>query len=214
MRISDVLARLQPEFPAITHSKLRFLEDQGLIEPVRTPAGYRHYSAADIERLRYVLTAQRDRYLPLKVIKDTLEELDRGIGSMDPPPAPPTTTPPDPDPDLSDQDIEVDRAVLTGLIDAGLIRPTRGDSLDPTALQIAQIATILAGYGIEARHLRSLRTASDRHIGLIEQVIAPWARGQSDTARAHAHAMADQVEGLLTQLHTLWVRQAITDLTT
>ena len=68
MRISDVLAALQIEFPAVTTSKLRFLEEQGLVEPVRTAAGYRQYSPADIERLRFVLRQQRDRYMPLKVI--------------------------------------------------------------------------------------------------------------------------------------------------
>src|SRR4051794_28328696 len=78
MRISDVLASLQIEFPAVTTSKLRFLEEQGLVEPVRTAAGYRQYSPADIERLRFVLRQQRDRYMPLKVIGDRLAALDAG----------------------------------------------------------------------------------------------------------------------------------------
>src|SRR5690554_5541588 len=78
MRISDVLAALDAEFPAVSHSKLRFLEEQGLVTPVRTPAGYRQYSPADVERLRYVLRQQRDRYLPLKVIGAQLAALDEG----------------------------------------------------------------------------------------------------------------------------------------
>ncbi|NLF05124.1 MAG: MerR family transcriptional regulator, partial [Actinomycetales bacterium] len=82
MRISDVLAALGGEFPAVSHSKLRFLEEQGLVTPVRTPAGYRQYSPADVERLRYVLRQQRDRYLPLKVIGEQLAELDAGRGSQ------------------------------------------------------------------------------------------------------------------------------------
>ena len=78
MRISDVLRALRAEFPHVSHSKLRFLEEQGLIEPVRTASGYRQYSPADVERLRFVLVEQRDRYLPLKVIKDRLAALDAG----------------------------------------------------------------------------------------------------------------------------------------
>lgn len=78
MRISDVLAALQLEFPAVTPSKLRFLEEQGLVEPVRTPSGYRQYSPADVERLRFVLRQQRDRYMPLKVIGERLAALDAG----------------------------------------------------------------------------------------------------------------------------------------
>ena len=85
MRISDVLASLQIEFPAVTNSKLWFLEEQGLVEPVRTPSGYRQYSPADVERLRYVLRQQRDRYVPLKVIGAQLAALD--AGEDDEPPA-------------------------------------------------------------------------------------------------------------------------------
>lgn len=78
MRISDVLRALRTEFPSVSHSKLRFLEEQGLIDPERTPSGYRQYCPADVERLRYVLLEQRDRYLPLKVIKENLAALDAG----------------------------------------------------------------------------------------------------------------------------------------
>ena len=76
--IGQVLARLQPEFPELTPSKLRFLEEQGLVTPARTAAGYRKFSPADIERLGVVLSMQRDHYLPLKVIRAHLEAVDRG----------------------------------------------------------------------------------------------------------------------------------------
>src|SRR5215813_1274905 len=77
--IGEVLAQLREEFPDVTISKLRFLEAEGLVEPRRTPAGYRKYSAADIARLRYVLAAQRDRFLPLRVIREQLGAMDRGV---------------------------------------------------------------------------------------------------------------------------------------
>src|SRR3954471_15051322 len=79
LTIGDVLAHLKVEFPDLTISKIRFLEDAGLIRPERTPSGYRKFSAADVSRLRYVLSQQRDHYLPLKVIKEQLEAIDRGL---------------------------------------------------------------------------------------------------------------------------------------
>ena len=83
MNIGEVLDRLRPDFPGITIPKIRFLEDKGLIKPERTPAGYRKFSHDDVERLRYVLRMQRDHYLPLKVIVEHLDAIDRG---MEPPP--------------------------------------------------------------------------------------------------------------------------------
>lgn len=74
----EVLAQLSDDFPGMTASKIRFLEEKGLINPKRTPAGYRQYSDSDVERLRFVLALQRDQYLPLKVIKDYLDAIDRG----------------------------------------------------------------------------------------------------------------------------------------
>src|SRR6266571_8559084 len=76
--ISEVLVQLRGEYPDISVSKIRFLESEGLIEPARSPSGYRRFGPADIERLRYILTAQRDQYLPLRVIKEKLSAIDRG----------------------------------------------------------------------------------------------------------------------------------------
>src|SRR5690348_18126608 len=84
LSIGEVLSQLRTDFPDVTISKIRFLEAEGLIEPERTSAGYRKFSHADVQRLRYVLTAQRDHYLPLRVIKDHLEALDRGLEPADP----------------------------------------------------------------------------------------------------------------------------------
>lgn len=91
MSIGEVLSRLRPEFPDVTISKLRFLEAEGLVEPLRAPSGYRKYTPAHLERLRFILAAQRDRYLPLRVIREQIEAMDRGerVVGMPPPPAPP-----------------------------------------------------------------------------------------------------------------------------
>ncbi|MFI9508364.1 MerR family transcriptional regulator [Nocardia sp. NPDC052566] len=82
MSIGSVLDLLRPDFPDVTISKIRFLESEGLIRPERTPSGYRRFSVADCERLRFVLTAQRDQYLPLKVIKEQLEAIDSGAATL------------------------------------------------------------------------------------------------------------------------------------
>src|SRR4030095_3836382 len=78
LNIGGVLAQWSAAFPTMTASKIRFLEEKGLINPKRTPAGYRQYADSDVERLRFVLALQRDQYLPLKVIKDYLDAIDRG----------------------------------------------------------------------------------------------------------------------------------------
>ncbi|MGY1717397.1 MerR family transcriptional regulator, partial [Geodermatophilus sp. SYSU D01106] len=101
LAIGAVLTALRDDFPDVTISKIRFLEAEGLVSPERTASGYRKFSRADVERLRYVLTAQRDHYLPLKVIKEHLEALDRGgagPGGGRPPPAPPRGGAPPPPP--------------------------------------------------------------------------------------------------------------------
>ncbi|GAA1409464.1 MULTISPECIES: transcriptional regulator FtsR [Oerskovia] len=221
MRISDVLRALRTEFPGVSHSKLRFLEEQGLIDPERTPSGYRQYSPADVERLRYVLLEQRDRYLPLKVIKENLAALDAGevvenpalrlaasdgetettaarqrytVGSL-------ATT------------VGVDVSLVEGLISAGVLRQAPGGQLDAWSLEVVQLAAALGEYGIEPRHLRLLRTSADRHVGLVEQVVAPWRSQQSSSARAHAGALAGEVGELFAKLHTVWLRQGVGDLT-
>jgi DNA-binding transcriptional MerR regulator len=97
MSIGEVLAQLRPEFPDITISKLRFLESEGLVEPYRAPSGYRKYTAEHVERLRFVLAAQRDRYLPLRVIREQIAATDRGervVGLPTTLSAPPVPAPP------------------------------------------------------------------------------------------------------------------------
>src|SRR6478752_5684979 len=100
LSIGEVLGLLRPEFPDVTISKLRFLEAEGLIEPMRAPSGYRKYTRAHVERLRFVLTAQRDRYLPLRVIREQIEALDRGerVVGLAPLPSPPAVPAPLPAP--------------------------------------------------------------------------------------------------------------------
>ncbi|BDZ43641.1 MerR family transcriptional regulator [Paraoerskovia sediminicola] len=218
MRISDVLRALRPEFPGVSHSKLRFLEEQGLIEPVRGTSGYRQYSASDVERLRFVLVEQRDRYLPLKVIKDRLADLDAGTATAHPGPRLASTDESGEAATRFTRDSLISTTgasaeLVESLVAAGVLKPSPAGYFETWSADVVVIAGSLAEYGIEARHLRSLRTAAERHVGLVHQVSAPWRGQQSGSSRAHAESVATEVGELLTRLHTTWVREGVADLT-
>ncbi|RPF21589.1 MerR family transcriptional regulator [Myceligenerans xiligouense] len=215
MRISDVLRALAPEFGDVSHSKLRFLEEQGLITPVRTPSGYRQYSQADVERLRYVLTEQRDSYLPLKVIKERLAAMDAGDDEARPAPR---LAPDEPSARrrwTREQVAEAAGAspeLVDDLIRAGAVEQSGQGTLGAGSVDVVRIAVALAEHGIEPRHLRTLRGAADRQVALAGQVVAPWRGRQSSSARGEAAAMATEIGELLTRLHAIWVRQGVADL--
>jgi DNA-binding transcriptional MerR regulator len=225
--IGAVLALLRPEFPDVSISKIRFLEDQGLVEPERTPSGYRKFDHQDVERLRYVLGVQRDHYLPLRVIRDHLDALDAGVespvvrgGPGSPRLVPPPEEPPPPrgEKRLSRQQLlhaaEIDEPVLADLESHGLVTPRTGSrtsapTYDGDALLIARTAGELAGFGIEPRHLRAFRSAADREAGLVEQVVSPLRRGRGAEAAARAEEATREVSGLCVRLHAALVKAAL-----
>ncbi len=227
MRISDVLSALKTEFPAITHSKLRFLEEQGFIHPVRTNSGYRQYCAADLERLRYVLTEQRDRYLPLKVIKTQLDDLDSGVLDSDTPLGPRVATKDGFTPaqamlhHLSDiaSAADVDPAFVKELYEAGVLREHIASSTDADRaifaehdVEIVRLACALAEFGIDWRHLRSMRAGADRAVTLVDQSVAHLAGKASPSSRAQAANSRAELAELLGRLHTVWLRDGIAEL--
>lgn len=222
MRISDVLAALRLEFPAVTNSKLRFLEEQGLVDPLRTPAGYRQYSPADLERLRFVLREQRDRYVPLKVIGEQLAALDAGTGTDAGAPSLIVTEDGVPRSGAVDaryttaalaREAGVDERVVQDLVQAGVLRPSASGHLDAWAKDVVQVAAALAEHGLEARHLRALRSAADRQVDMVEAVVAPWRGQASPSARGRASTVAAEVGELCTRLNTALVRAGVADLT-
>jgi DNA-binding transcriptional MerR regulator len=172
--IGEVLAQLRGEFPDVSVSKIRFLESEGLIQPARSPSGYRRFGPADVARLRYILTAQRDEYLPLRVIKDRLAASEDGAGED--PDGPPHRHGRRP---LSRRELldaaGIDDGFLAELEDFGLVRPS-GRQYGPEALDAARIIVALGRYGVQARHLRAVRAAVERETSLIEQVVAPTRR--------------------------------------
>ncbi len=205
--IGQVLSVLKPEFPDVSISKIRFLESEGLISPERAPSGYRRYAESDIDRLRYILDVQKNHYLPLKVIREHLDMIDRG----EQPPTPTAPPPPGdaaeppavvtPQPHAPKRPIRVTRrellklsglseAALTELERHGLVVPRRGTVYyGRDALTVAVIARKLGAYGIDARHLRVIKQAAEREVGLIEQAIAPHLRRNPASRQLPAEVM-------------------------
>jgi DNA-binding transcriptional MerR regulator len=226
MNIGEVLDRLRPDFPGITIPKIRFLEDKGLIKPERTPAGYRKFSGDDVDRLRYVLRMQRDHYLPLKVIGEHLDAIDRGL---EPPPidavvptVPSVALAADglPSPEsftrrdnlrLSRRELvkiaEISEELLDQLEQYALITPRPGTGhYDTDALVVARTARELADFGFEPRHLRAFKTSADREVGLVEQVVAPHKRGRDAAAKARAEEVVSEIAALSVRLHATLVK--------
>jgi DNA-binding transcriptional MerR regulator len=191
LTIGKVLDSLRGEFPDVSPSKIRFLEAEGLIQPERTVSGYRTYSERDIARLRYVLVAQRDRYWPLKVIRDALDAIDRGLPDPGESANARSAVPaPTPDPEVPDaaklrssaplsltarevrEGAGLDKDTFAALLDFGLLRPDQAGHFDEHDLAVAAAACTLAQHGLEPRHLRPFRNAADREVGLAEQLVA------------------------------------------
>jgi DNA-binding transcriptional MerR regulator len=198
--IGQVLAQLRPEFPDISPSKIRFLEAEGLITPERAESGYRRFAVADIERLRFILTAQRDEYLPLRVIKERLDALSgNGAGAAASAAA------------LTRSELleatGADEALLAELEDYGLVRHAR--TYGTEALTVVRCAVAVREYGIQPRHLRAVKAAADREISLVEQVVAPLARQKG--SREPALRAARDVAGHIARLHAMLVEDGLTD---
>jgi len=224
LTIGEVLAVLRDDFPDVTISKIRYLESEDLVHPQRTPSGYRKFSRADVSRLRYVLAAQRDHYLPLRVIKEHLEALDRGEpvpgtaggpGSVPPPPAvdgdsgggvPPLT----PEQFARAAGLEPDQ--LADCVQFGLLATAAAGRHPAEDLPVARAAAGLARHGIEPRHLRVYRSGVEREAGLVEQLVAPVLRARSEEARTRATEKLRELATLSAQLHTALLEARLRDL--
>src|SRR5262245_31964128 len=190
--IGEVLVELRSEFPDISVSKIRFLEAEGLISPARSPSGYRRFAPADVDQLKFILTAQRDQYLPLRVIKERLDDRASQAGG------PARTEMVSRRELLEASGIEEEQ--LDELEVHGLIRRS-GRLYGQDALDVASTVAMLASYGVQARHLRGARTAAERDVALIEQVVAPTLLQRSAKARDEAARTAGQIAQLLIRLH-------------
>ncbi|WP_351237075.1 MerR family transcriptional regulator [Streptomyces sp. NPDC002133] len=223
--IGSVLNQLRDEFPEVTISKIRFLEAEGLVEPRRTPSGYRKFSPEDVERLAQVLRMQRDHYLPLKVIREHLDALERGERL----PLPPQGGAPQdlhavggggyPEPDRPTA-ARIGRAELLAAADVteaeleawesyGLITPAADGGYDVESVTVAKLVADMGRFGLEPRHLRAMKAAADREAGLVEQVVAPLRRHRNPQTRAHAEATTKELAVLSVRLHAALMQTAL-----
>lgn len=222
MSIGSVLGQLRDEFPEVTISKIRFLEAEGLVEPRRTPSGYRKFSPEDVERLAQILRMQRDHYLPLKVIREHLDALVRGDQVQLPAQAPQR--------ELLDAAREseserptaarVGRAELLAAAEAseeelaeweayGLLASDQDGGYDSESVTVARLVADLGRFGLEPRHLRVMKAAAEREAGLVEQVVAPLRRHRNPQTRAHAEATTKELAALAVRLHAALVQTAL-----
>ncbi|MEW2047807.1 MerR family transcriptional regulator [Streptomyces sp. NPDC005476] len=220
MSIGTVLNALRDEFPDITISKIRFLESEGLIEPQRTPSGYRKFGVQDVERLGHVLRMQRDHYLPLKVIREHLDAMERGEAA----PLPTVGRQRDGESVLEPADgptaARIGRSELLAAAGIGepeleewesygLVVPLEDGVYDAEAATVAALVAELGRFGIEPRHLRVMKAAADREAGLLDQVVAPLRRHRNPQTRAHAEARTKELAGLTVRLHAALVQTAL-----
>jgi len=224
LTIGEVLNQVRSEFDDISISKIRFLEAEGLIVPSRTKSGYRKFSSADVDKLRYILRMQRDHYLPLKVIKEHIEAIDRGlkpeIDEIEKPKVPSALV------DLNQlgikkSNIRVTREELianTSITDQdlkesedyGLIKVLADKRhYDDISVKTARVIAALSGFGLEPRHLKFLKSGSDRESSLIKQVASPMSRSKRPDAGEQALEMMREISNLTNQLHFILVSSTL-----
>jgi DNA-binding transcriptional MerR regulator len=220
MTIGAVCKALSQEFPDISISKIRYLEDQKLLAPRRTPGGYRLYGSGDVARLRTILRLQRDEFLPLRVIR---QELATGATADEAPPAAAAQRPRSPRAAISvrDQgalyslddvleDTRADASLVSELEEFGVIKgDVRAGTkyYDDTEREIIRAATELARYGVAGRNLRVFRTSADRESALLQQILAPSLRSRNAERRKEALEALENLAAVTTHLkHLLLIR--------
>ncbi len=231
MSIGAVLDLLRGDFPDVSISKIRFLEAEGLVTPQRTASGYRRFTAYDCARLRFILTAQRDQYLPLKVIKAQLDaqpdgELPQAGSTYGVPRLVPVSEGGDgaaagvsavapTQVRLSREDLlarsGIDDETLGALVRNGIITAGPAGFFDEHSVVIAQCARALGDYGVEPRHLRAFRSAAGRQSDLIAQIAGPVGKAGKAGARDRADDLAREVAALAITLHTSLIKSAVRD---
>ena len=208
LSIGQVLARLTPDFPALTSSKLRFLEVQGIVTPTRTESGYRKFSSADLERLRLALTLQRDHYLPLSAIRDYLADVDAGRE-----PASPSSVPsivPAPRRYRREELLSAAGAgpqLLNDAISTGVV--VGAETYTEQTVTLLRALVALDRHGIEPRHVRSLRQSAEREAALIESALSALLRRTDTASRARASELAPELAKRLEDVRAIFVRGAI-----
>lgn len=237
LSIGEVLDTIRSEFPDISISKIRFLEAEGLITPERTPSGYRKFYEGDVARLRYILGLQRDHFMPLKVIRERLEEADsNGGGYPESQPAAPLAEPPGEaggagagggpggaTPAAIATDVALDReellrasglheGQLRGLVEFGILADRGERSFDGNDLTVARAAQKLFQFGVEPRHLRMYRQMAQREANFIEQIVGPTLKRKDPSAPSSAARTARELTELSRRVREALLRSALDEL--
>lgn len=232
LSIGEVLEEIRADFPDITISKIRFLESEGLIEPERTPSGYRKFFPKDVDRLRYILGMQRDQFLPLKVIKERITATGNGgplpvtiVGTPAPPPgtaAPAPASSVAPSPSVAATEVTMTSAELAaaaglsegelgGLVEFGILDGTK-EIYDGDDLVAARAAGGLFRYGVEPRHLKMYRNFAERESAFFEQIVSPVRSRKDPEAQREASRSITEIASLAQQFRDAMVRSTMRDL--
>ncbi|KAB1503598.1 MerR family transcriptional regulator [Corynebacterium sp. 320] len=214
--IGDVLKQLKADFPDVTVSKIRFLESEGLISPRRSQSGYRRFAPEDISRLRYILTLQRDNYLPLKVIREQLEAMDSGKvtavsskravqGAVSAEQMRSVGTRRLTRADVSTR-ASVEDSFTNSLIRMGLINADASGFFSVDDVHIVQLAHQLTEFGFDGRHLKSLMTIANRQYDMVAAVSEPLAHARDENAKQRSVETAHEVSALLISLNTALIK--------
>ncbi len=205
LSIGKVVEILKKDYPDLSISKIRYLEDEGLVEPKRTPGGYRRFVQTDVERLGLILKLQKERYLPLKVIKGELRKVSTGrvkeielVGKKDA--------------KTKAEDTLIDKGKRMSIEEAsdasgmttkeikelesyGLVKPESSDKgkvYTPRNIKIMHLVKNLGKHGIHARHLRMYQSFAERESSLLSQIVAPVMKQKNETAKNTAvHTLGD-----------------------
>ena len=230
LTIGAVCKALSQEFPDISISKIRYLEDQKLLTPRRTPGGYRLYAQSDVARLRTILRLQRDEFLPLRVIR---QELAAGRAEDDQPAAPADAAAPPPDArpgaalrrltfsiaqrgalyTLEDviEETGADPQLIREMEDFGIVKGEAREGTRyyyETEREIVRACAELARYGVAGRNLRVFKTSADRESSLLQQLLAPSLRSRNPERRREAVDTLENLAAVASHLtHLLLVRE-------
>jgi len=218
MTIGAVCKTLSSEFPDISISKIRYLENQRLLAPTRTPGGYRLYSQADVARLRTILRLQRDEFLPLKVIRQELAvgRSDSATPSKGKPAGAarpgrlPSVVPAAPEARFTREElIDETRAkpeLVDQLVEFGLIRGSgepESETFTATECEVVRAAVELSRYGVEGRNLRVFKSSADREAALLQQILSPALRSRNAERRREATEALEDLAAVATHLKHL-----------
>ncbi len=222
MNIGGVITRLALEFPDVTVSKVRYLESSGLLEPERSPAGYRLFSVDDVARLTWILRQQRDHFLPLKVIRSMILD---GVDVATAEPQETTAVRPFRErgrsDDLGSVSVSLEELATMGGLDVQVVLALEKHGLivglaagrtvvyDGDALLVARVAARFVQHGFDVRHLRMYLVAAQREAGILEQVLLPLRRKGGGRSGGEARRLLDELADAGAALHDLLLRRSL-----